>query len=243
MRCIFHLPGALVLLAVIGALPVAAETVATPTFSPSPTSFAREIRVTIACSTKEATIRYTLNGYDPTSSSPEYKGQLTLTQSTNLRVRGFKAGMSDSAVAKAVYLRLVATPKFSLSPGTSFTDPLAVKLECETSGAKIRYTLTGYDPTSSSPEYKGPLTIAETVTIKARAFKENMADSVVATAKYTENNPDVAPVTFSPDPSKVYDARVTVKLACNTPEGRDSVHARRFRPHPPTRPSARPTCC
>jgi hypothetical protein len=54
--------------------------------------------------------------------------------------------------------------------------------------------------------------------VKARAYKDNMAESAIATAKYNENNPDVAPVTFSPDPSKVYDARVTVKLGCSTPQ-------------------------
>lgn len=218
MRQPFILPGLWFALVLGCSLPAAGQTVATPTFSPSPTKFAREIRITISCATKDATLRYTLNGYDPTNSSPEYRGQLTLTQSTTVKVRGFKAGMNDSAVATGVYQQIVATPKFSVSPGTTFDDPLTVKIECETSGAKIRYTLNGYDPTGSSPEYKGPLTILETVTLKARAFKDKMADSAVATAKYTQRDPFVTPVMFDPRPDTVYAESVQVKLECKTPK-------------------------
>lgn len=197
---------------------VSADTVATPRLDPAPKNFEKDLRLTITCSTKDAVIRYTTNGYDPSSSSPQYKDPLTLTQSTTLKARAYKTGMSDSSVVTGVYKQLVATPKFSAAPGTSLDAPLVVKIECATSGAKIRYTTNGYDPTTSSPEYKGPLTIQDTVTLKARAYKDNMAESAVAMAKYTEVNPEVAPVTFSPDPGKVYDARVTVKLACRTPQ-------------------------
>jgi hypothetical protein len=203
---------------VVTMTPMWAETVATPKFEPAPKNFERDIKVAITSTTKDAVIRYTTNGYDPSSSSTQYKGPITLTQSTTLKARALKTGMSDSSVATGVYKQLVATPKFSVSPGSSLDAPLLVKIECATSGAKIRYTLTGYDPNSSSPEYKGPLTLMDTVTVKARAYKDNMAESAIAMAKYTETNPDVAPVTFSPDPSKVYDARVTVELACRTPQ-------------------------
>jgi len=219
MRRVQSHASAFALIAVLGALPAVADTVATPTFTPSPPkNFERELRVTIACSTKDAVIRYTTNGYDPTSSATQYKGQITLTQSTTIKARAFKKGSSDSSVATAVYKLLVATPKFSISPGSSFDDPVTLKIECATSGAKIRYTTNGYDPNNSSTEYKGPITLSDTVTIKARGFKDGMAESVVAVAKYTENNPEVAAVTLSPDPAKVYDGAVIVKLECKTPK-------------------------
>ena len=199
------------------ALPATAETVATPKFEPAAKSFDKEIKITITCGTRDAVIRYTTNGYDPSSSANQYKGPITLTQSTKLKARAFKPGMSDSSVMTAEYKQLVATPKFSISPGSSFDDPITLKIECATSGAKIRYTTNGYDPNSSSPEYKGPITLSDTVTVKARGFKDKMADSVVAVARYSENNPDVAPVVFTPDPGKIYDGNVIVKLECKTP--------------------------
>ena len=80
----------------------------------------------------------------------------------------------------------VATPTFSQSPGT-FNNPVTVSVGCATSGATIRYTTNGNDPTSSSSVYGGPLTFTSTTTLKARAFRSGMTDSGVATATYTIN--------------------------------------------------------
>jgi hypothetical protein len=59
-------------------------------------------------------------------------------------------------------------------------------MSCATSGATIRYTTNGSDPTSSSTVYSGPLTLSATTTLKARAFKSGMTDSAVASGTYTK---------------------------------------------------------
>jgi hypothetical protein len=78
--------------------------VATPSFSPSPyASYSGSVMVTITTATSGATIRYTLNGGDPTSSSAIYTGPLTLTSTSTLRAKAFKSGMTDSATSSAMY--------------------------------------------------------------------------------------------------------------------------------------------
>jgi len=66
----------------------------------------------------------------------------------------------------------------------TFYDKLDVSMTCETEDVDIRYTLDGTEPMVDSPLYEGPVTITETTTVKARAFRKGV----------TEN-----PVTFSCD--------------------------------------------
>ena len=84
-------------------------------------------------------------------------------------------------------LKTVETP--TISPATcSFESTLAITLACATDGATIRYTLDGTDPTETSEEYTGPVTITESLTFKARAFKDGMNSSLVASETYSCNS-------------------------------------------------------
>lgn len=78
-------------------------TVATPTFSPAGGTYSSAQSVSISCATSGATIRYTTNGSDPTSSSTTYTGPITVSTSTTIKAKAFKAGMTDSATASAAY--------------------------------------------------------------------------------------------------------------------------------------------
>ena len=86
---------------------------------------------------------------------------------------------------------VVVTPRFGPS-ATTFHPTLAVTLSCTTTGATIRYTTDGSDPTADSAVYAGPITLTETTTIRARAFKDGMEASGIAVATYTYTEP--APV-------------------------------------------------
>lgn len=163
------------------------EICADPVFSPaSGTTFTTSQQVTISCATSGATIRYTTNGSDPTSSSSKYTAPFTVSATTTVKAKAFKSGATDSGVVSATYTKLspVATPSISPSSGKFFPSQ-QVTISCSTSGATIRYTKDGSDPTSSSPKYTAPFTVSATTTVKARAFKSGMADSSVASATFT----------------------------------------------------------
>jgi len=172
----------------------AASRVATPTFSPGGGTYSSAQNVTISCSTAGATIRYTTNGSEPTSSSTQHSGPITVNSTTTIKAKAFKSGMTESYTASATYTinapSRVATPTFSPAGGT-YSSAQNVTISCSTAGATIRYTTNGSDPTSSSTQYSGPITVNSTTTIKAKAFKSGMTESYTASASYTINAPSV----------------------------------------------------
>ena len=287
-------------------------TVATPVFSPAGGSYPSPQNVTITCATSGATIRYTLDGTEPTESSTIYTTSLTINETTTIKAKAWKNGYQPSSIAEttytinipdptltvtptslsnftypqgagpsnpqnasvsgtnlaadvvvnapdhyevctsqngnfsqsitltphdgtlenaAIYVRLkagldvgdyneeltvtcdnltrtialsgnvtsmptVATPVFSPAGG-SYPSPQNVTITCATSGATIRYTLDGTEPTESSTIYTTSLTINETTTIKAKAWKNGYQPSSIAEATYTI----IYTITVSANPS------------------------------------------
>lgn len=60
-------------------------------------------------------------------------------------------------------------PSMSAEAGF-FTDSVTVAIETDEPGGVIRYTLDGTEPTATSPQYTGPLTLKKTTVVKARTF-------------------------------------------------------------------------
>ncbi|MBO7074653.1 MAG: chitobiase/beta-hexosaminidase C-terminal domain-containing protein [Bacteroidales bacterium] len=84
----------------------------------------------------------------------------------------------------------VATPTFNPEAGV-YTESQNVEISCETEGSTIYYTTDGTEPTNTSTEYTGAISVTETTTIKAIAIKNSDA-STVATANYyicSQENP------------------------------------------------------
>ncbi len=77
--------------------------VATPVFSPAGGTYPTAQDVTISCATAGATIKYTVDGTTPTSSSQTYTGPVRIAATTSLKAVAIKAGMLDSELAGATY--------------------------------------------------------------------------------------------------------------------------------------------
>ena len=77
-----------------------------------------------------------------------------------------------------------ATPTFTPEAGTYFEEQ-TVAIACTTADATIYYTLDGSEPDENSEVYETPITVAESLTIKAIAMKEGYENSNVASAEYT----------------------------------------------------------
>jgi len=80
-------------------------------------------------------------------------------------------------------------------------------------GVTIYYTLDGSEPNSASLIYTKPISIDETTTIKAKAFRQGMQDSKTASAKY---NLKVAKPIFSVQGGPYVSAQF-VSISCATP--------------------------
>jgi len=80
------------------------QVVCSPVFSPQPGNFYNFFPdVEIACSTENAVIHYTIDGSEPDENSSVYSLPLHITQSTTIKARGYKQGMSPSSIAQGVY--------------------------------------------------------------------------------------------------------------------------------------------
>lgn len=79
------------------------ETVATPTFSPEEGTYTEAQNVEINCTTSGATIYYTTDGNDPTTSSSVYSSAIPVSSTTTIKAIAVKDGMNNSQVASATY--------------------------------------------------------------------------------------------------------------------------------------------
>ena len=84
------------------------QQVASPVFGPASGAAipAQGLDVTITCATVGTTIWYTTNGSEPAESGPastQYTAPIHLTETTTVKARAFKAGMSPSTIASATY--------------------------------------------------------------------------------------------------------------------------------------------
>ena len=161
---------------------------APPTFSPGGGTYASAQTVTISTTTPSAAFYYTTDGSSPTTSSPLYAGPITVSTTETLKAITVIADSADdmlkdrkttresaSSVSSAAFIIAppTAAPVFSPAAGT-YSSPQTVTISTATPSATIYYTTNGATPTTSSPMYAGPITVAVTKTLKAIAV---VADS------------------------------------------------------------------
>lgn len=191
---------------------------AAPKFSVAGGTYSSTQNVALSCTTSNATIRYTTDGSVPTRFSTQYTVPIEVSSTTTIIARAFSPddvyGIEDSEAVSATYtintqppaLSTVATPTFSPAGGT-FTSAQSVTLSCSTTGATIRYTTNGNDPTEASTAFVAdtPIAVSSTTTIKAKAFKDGLTASEIASATYTITITPPAPAALSFTDSQNYD--------------------------------------
>ena len=173
---------------VIGEEP--AVVVETPTFSPAGGEVQEGATVSIACATEGATIYYTTNGAEPTTSATKYTGAIAVNSAMTIKAIAVKDGYyTNSAVASASFTikarEVVATPVISPAGG-EVEKGASVTIACATEGATIYYTTNGAEPTTSATKYTGAIAVNSAMTIKAIAVKDGYyTNSAVASASFT----------------------------------------------------------
>jgi alpha-tubulin suppressor-like RCC1 family protein len=185
-----------------------------PVLSPGSGNYSSAQSVSMSTTTSGATIRYTTDGTPPTGSSPVYSSPVGVTGSAWLWAVGSKAGWTDSYFAAGEYMLnfgTLAAPTVTPGTGTS-VGSVEVTLSAA-SGAAIRYTTNGTEPTAASSLYTGAITLTATTTLKAKAFQADWTTSATATETYTLQ---VAAPTFSPT-AGTYAIGQAITLSCATP--------------------------
>lgn len=177
--------------------------VAKPVFSPPPGLYSVPGSISISCPTDGATIRYTVDGLNPTQSSLEYTGPIEFTQPVVIKTRAYKTDMVQSAVVSGTYdAYLPSQPGFSIGTG-SYPSEQTVIVTCGDLDATIRYTTDGTEPTAASTAIVSgkAVQIKRTKTLKAKAFKTGWSPSLTTSETYTVTTTGiVATPVFSPAP-------------------------------------------
>ena len=169
----------------------------TPAMTPGAGAYGSSQSVAIATTTGGATLRYTTDGTEPTTSSTAYSSALTVADTQTVKARAYKTGWtaSDSGYASySVSAGSVATPIIAPGGGTQAAPPL-VSMTTTTAGATIRYTLDGSTPTLASPTFLYPFVVSTTTTVKAKAFKSGFTASLTASTTF---DVDAAGTTATP---------------------------------------------
>ena len=184
-----------------------------PTYSPTPTTYATPITVTISDTMQGTTIYYTTDGTVPLRTSPIYTAPITITTSTSFQAIGVVPGMPQSDIAYAQYsinLPTAPAPQFSPTPST-YASSQSVTLS-NTAHLAMYYTLDGSTPTTSSTPYASPISVTKNTTIKAITAGYGYLTSTVSTGNYYIQ---AAVPTFSPS-SGSYSPPVAVTVSDTT---------------------------
>jgi uncharacterized repeat protein (TIGR03806 family) len=76
-------------------------------------------------------------------------------------------------------------PPIISPPGGTFYGPVAVSLLPPVTNATLHYTLDGSLPTTGSPTYTSPITVSNSLTLRANAFATGYTNSVAANGVFT----------------------------------------------------------
>ncbi len=159
------------------------NTAATPTFSPAGGLYYADQSVMLEAASG-ATIYYTTDGSDPTTSSTQYSGPFTVNK-TNTQIRAYVVDplkTNPSSIVSATYRLKVATPIASPDPSAgAVAQGTSVTLSCATEGATIYYDPAGGDTLNNV--YIDPISL-DTPTIPAKAVKSDYEDSDILFARY-----------------------------------------------------------
>lgn len=148
-----------------------------PTFNPPGGTFANDITVSILPPASGGEIRYTADGSDVTATSPLVQGPLLVGSGLVLKARTYRQGVDPSITVSAAYAFKVANPQMSPDGVQGQSNPVSVSLASSTTGASLRFTLDGSDPTIASPEFTQAIVIESTALLSVRGFKTGYAPS------------------------------------------------------------------
>jgi LruC domain-containing protein len=186
-----------------------------PTFTPQAGAYTSAQSVTIGSTTSGASIYYTTDGTTPTTLSTLYNGAITVATNTTLNAIAVKTGMLNSPVTTGNYIIKCAMPVFSPATG-NYNTYQSITLSCATSGATIKYTTDGSQPSQTNGTiYTTAIPVNTNTNIYAIAYKTGLTDSDVSSGIYQITLLKVATPTFSPS-SGDYNTYQNISLSCAT---------------------------
>ena len=127
--------------------------------------------VTFSKTNTGATVYYTTNGSDPTTSSTKWtSGNITVNHGTVVKVIEYR-GTLYSSVASATCSISLANAVISVADKSVAGQTATVTITCATADSSIYYTIDGTSPSTSSNKYSSAFEVAHGTVIKAYTVK------------------------------------------------------------------------
>ncbi|HPO48866.1 MAG TPA: chitobiase/beta-hexosaminidase C-terminal domain-containing protein, partial [Spirochaetota bacterium] len=157
-------------------------------FNPVGGEYSNSIGLYLSQPVTGAVIRYALNGDIPTETTGTiFSGApVSVANGTVVKAIAYKSGWKTSQVKSQTYFLKLNKPIFITDSSKVYNSPVRVRIEVVPKSAKIKYTLDGSDPktSSSAKEYASPIEVSSETTIKCYSLKEGWNDSEVEEKTY-----------------------------------------------------------
>lgn len=165
---------------------------ATPSFSLPAGVYNAVQTVSISDATPGATIYYTLNGSQPTTSSMRYTQPVAIKIAETLKAIAVAPSFLTSSTASAYYALTAPTPVISPAGGT-YSGAQTVTISTATPIQCIYYTTGGTYPTTSSTRYTGPITVSSNKEVIAFAAQTGFLSSPFVIQNFKITTPAATP--------------------------------------------------
>jgi hypothetical protein len=172
-------------------------TTAAPGFVQPGGVYPAALSVSLSDATTGATIYYTTDGSQPTTSSAVFTTAIPVPATLTVAAIATYPGYFTSPTARSTYLiqQQAAAPVFN-PPAGSYPNPQLIAIADSSPGTAIYYTLDGTAPTTSSTKYTAPISIRNSRTITAMSVglpAYTASPAVVAAINLTAATPVLNP--------------------------------------------------
>lgn len=141
-----------------------------------------------------STIRFTTDGSDPSKTNGTvFDGDtvksIAVTNGMTVKAIAYKSGWKSSDVVSQTYTLKVNNPVFITDSSKTYSTPIKVQIDIVPKSAKIKYTLDGSDPktSSSTKEYSEPFEIKKETKIRCYGYRDGWNESDVVETTYRFN--------------------------------------------------------
>jgi hypothetical protein len=158
-------------------------TAAIPTLNPTPGSYTSSVNVTLSDTTAGATIYYTTDGSNPTTSSTKYTAAIAVSTPTTVKAIAAATGFNNSAVASGTYT--ISTGSTGINFGTGFSSTgMSFNGSAALSGTRLRLTNGGLNQAGSA-FFATPINITNFTTDFSFQMSSAQADGMTFTIQNT----------------------------------------------------------
>ncbi|MDY9923701.1 chitobiase/beta-hexosaminidase C-terminal domain-containing protein, partial [Methanobacterium sp.] len=132
-----------------------------------------------------ATIYYTTDGSDPTTSSNQYTGPININTTTTLKFMAIDTAGNQGTTQTETYTIDTTAPTIQANPSGGLFNTTQIITLTTNEPATIYYTTDGTTPTTTSNQYTAPININTTTTLKFMAIDAVGNQGTVQTETYT----------------------------------------------------------